>query len=220
MGHAGDDATTGGTAPARTLPELEVERWPVEQLPALVAALGALTTRAAARLAEVTTRALPDAEDLLDAAMAARWLAVPETQVRKLMAARAFPCVKVGRYVRVRKADLLAYGAAHREAARGLAPVVRPRYITGHGTPPAVHPAPSPAPDGTGRRQGTAAPARADTSATGGRPRRATDDGLPLGAGRAEHPGARNHRPHLVRGTGGAHDPLDLDAADAAPGEP
>jgi excisionase family DNA binding protein len=182
----------------RPLPELDVEAWPAEQLPALVAVLGSLTTRAAARLAIVQQgAAAPDADRLLDVDGIAALLGVPPRQVRSLMACRALPVVEVGgRYRRVKKADLLAWVAAHRRpvAAPGIT-----GYVTRHDK------------NGPAAPQ---APAQHDPASARGRARRAVDHRLPLGDRLEPPPSAGRRCLTAVGGTAGG-EPLDVGAADA-----
>jgi hypothetical protein len=166
------------------------------ELPALGARLAALVLAWVARVAAEAAAPPPrDPETLLAPAEVAAELHVPESTADKLIAARVFPVERHGRYVRVRLGDLLAYRATRREAARPLPAVVHRRYSPSHDK---HRPSTPPPPD---------SPPHA--SATRRRPRRATDDGRPVGARRETDFAPRGNRPHALRGAG---EPLDLDA--------
>jgi hypothetical protein len=169
-----------------------------------LAALAAAAVAVAADLADVLrARCAPDADAPLDAAGVARELGVSRKQAQNLIGARAFPVEHLGRYLRVRKGDVLAYRAAHREPARGGDLGVAVGYKPRHDK----HRPPAPP-----------APAGDDPAKPRGRPRRAHDDRVALGDRREPDPPPRRRRAHALRGAR-AGDPLDVGAADALPQE-
>jgi excisionase family DNA binding protein len=81
----------------------------------------ALAEAVAARVAELLAdRPLPDA--LLDAAAAAALLSVPESWLLREARADRIPHVRLGRYVRFERSELLAWRKAQ---ARGPAPLCK-----------------------------------------------------------------------------------------------
>jgi hypothetical protein len=186
--------TVGSVGADETTPAADLETIP-GRLAAIAAELVDVTR---ALTVAVATRAAPDADLALDAAGVARALGVTLKQARNLIARRPFPVEHVGRYVRVRKGDLLAYRAAQREPARGLAPRLGAAYSSGHDEP---------------RIAGAPAPPRPHAARPRRRRRRDPVDDRALGAGRPPDPAPRRHRLAVLRGAG---DQQPLDVGDAA----
>ncbi len=97
----------------------------VDALPAVVATLAALQTRAAARLLTAVGSApapapaeKQDPDQLLTTAEASALLALPTGYVAELGRRGDLPRVARGKYVRFRVGDLRAWIARHREATR------------------------------------------------------------------------------------------------------
>ena len=166
-------------------------------IPQVLGELEALRFRVwmAATSAPLTTS---DEDTLLDAAGVAATLGVPEKQARKLMAARAFPVVRVGaRYIRVHRSDLHAYVAARRT---GLVPSVAPAHTIPHDK---------------GRTAAASLPHLADDpTRVDRRPRRPAHDRVSVRERLESDPADRRHRHHAPRGKADGGAPLDVGAVD------
>lgn len=192
------------------LPDLDPATVTPEHLARASLALAATATRLADAVVAYTEAhpgAAADADEqefTVDAVAAL--LAVPPTQVRRLIDRRALASVRVGRYLRVRQGDLRAYVQAHRTPARGLDDGVARRYSPPHDESRIAATPPDP---------------RVDPGPARRRDRRPADDRRALGTGHpVDLPSRRQRRPPTRPRPSVAAEPLDVGAADAFPAPP